>query len=58
MRGEQHREDAYVSDADERAGEVHMGNIRRKLRDDPESPRWLQTVRGVGYRLAAERSPR
>lgn len=58
VRGEPHRQDAYISDADERAVEVHMGNIRRKLRDDPESPRWLQTVRGVGYRLAAERSPR
>lgn len=57
VRGEPYRQDAYVSDADERAVEVHMGNIRRKLRDDPESPRWLQTVRGVGYRLAAERPP-
>lgn len=58
VRGEQYRQDAYISEADERAVEVHMGNIRRKLRDDPESPRWLQTVRGVGYRLAAERPPR
>jgi two-component system OmpR family response regulator len=57
VRGEQYRDDAYISDADERAVEVHMGNIRRKLRDDPDSPRWLQTVRGVGYRLAAERPP-
>jgi DNA-binding response OmpR family regulator len=57
VRGEQYRADAYVSDADERAVEVHMGNIRRKLRDDPDSPRWLQTVRGVGYRLAVERPP-
>ena len=55
VRGDQYREDTYVSDADERAVEVHMGNIRRKLLDDPDSPRWLQTVRGVGYRLAAER---
>lgn len=57
VRGEQHRHDAYISDADERAVEVHMGNIRRKLREDPESPRWLQTVRGVGYRLPPERPP-
>lgn len=57
VRGEQYRADAYISDADERAVEVHMGNIRRKLRDDPDSPRWLQTVRGVGYRLAAARPP-
>jgi len=58
VRGEQYRQDAYISEADERAVEVHMGNIRRKLRDDPDSPRWLQTVRGVGYRLAAERPSR
>jgi DNA-binding response OmpR family regulator len=25
--------------------------MRRKLREDPLQPRWLQTVRGVGYRL-------
>ncbi|MFC8525362.1 response regulator transcription factor [Pseudarthrobacter sp. NPDC057230] len=57
VRGEQYRDDAYISDADERAVEVHMGNIRRKLRDDPEAPRWLETVRGVGYRLPAQRPP-
>jgi DNA-binding response OmpR family regulator len=32
--------------------EVHIGNLRRKLEDDPGRPRWVQTVRGVGYRLA------
>ncbi|MEA5453442.1 response regulator transcription factor [Sinomonas sp. JGH33] len=51
-RGERARDDSYVSDADERAVEVHLGNLRRKLGDDPRSPRWLVTVRGVGYRLA------
>jgi DNA-binding response OmpR family regulator len=51
-RGERFREDSYVSEADERAVEVHLGNLRRKLGDDPRSPRWLVTVRGVGYRLA------
>jgi len=29
-----------------------MGNLRKKLGDSPQQPRWLQTVRGVGYRLA------
>lgn len=57
VRGEYYREDAYISDSDERAVEVHVGNLRRKLRDDPESPRWLQTVRGTGYRLASPRMP-
>jgi DNA-binding response OmpR family regulator len=31
--------------------EVHMGNLRRKLGDDPRSGRYIRTVRGVGYRL-------
>jgi DNA-binding response OmpR family regulator len=57
VRGDNYPEDAYISEADERAVEVHIGNLRRKLRDDPESPRWLQTVRGAGYRLAARRIP-
>ncbi|MET3809511.1 response regulator transcription factor [Arthrobacter sp. UYEF3] len=52
VRGEYYRADAYISESDERAVEVHMGNLRRKLREDPAQPRWLQTVRGVGYRLA------
>ncbi|WP_336857596.1 response regulator transcription factor [Sinomonas albida] len=51
-RGERYREDSYVSEADERAVEVHLGNLRRKLGDDSRQPRWLVTVRGVGYRLA------
>ncbi len=57
VRGESYRETAYVSDVDERAVEVHIGNLRRKLREDPRKPGWLVTVRGVGYRLAPERSP-
>ncbi|WP_426996571.1 response regulator transcription factor [Pseudarthrobacter sp. N5] len=52
VRGDYYQEDTYISESDERAVEVHLGNLRRKLREDPESPRWLQTVRGVGYRLA------
>ncbi|WP_427129796.1 response regulator transcription factor [Pseudarthrobacter sp. S9] len=55
VRGEHYRADAYISESDERAVEVHIGNLRRKLREDPLQPRWLQTVRGVGYRLPAER---
>ena len=42
----------YVSDADRRAVEVHMANLRRKLNDPVSSPRYVETVRGVGYRLA------
>jgi DNA-binding response OmpR family regulator len=52
VRGDLYEHDAYISDADERPVEVHIGNVRRKLKEDPHAPRWLQTVRGVGYRLA------
>jgi DNA-binding response OmpR family regulator len=55
VRGEYYGEDTYISEADERAVEVHIGNLRRKLREDPQDPRWLVTVRGVGYRLAPKR---
>jgi len=57
VRGENYPKDAYISDSDERAVEVHIANLRRKLGDDAESPGCLQTVRGAGYRLAARRPP-
>jgi DNA-binding response OmpR family regulator len=36
---------------DEHVLEVHVGNLRRKLGDEPADPRYVETVRGVGYRL-------
>ncbi|MDQ0212634.1 response regulator transcription factor [Arthrobacter bambusae] len=54
-RGSYYDDNAYISEADERAVESHIGNLRRKLGEDPQSPRFLQTVRGVGYRLAPKR---
>jgi DNA-binding response OmpR family regulator len=33
--------------------DVHVGWLRRKLRDDPAAPRYLHTVRGVGFRFSA-----
>ncbi|WP_372696955.1 response regulator transcription factor [Arthrobacter sp. JSM 101049] len=44
-----------VSSADERSIAVHVGNLRRKLGDNPKAPRWIETVRGVGYRSAPAR---
>jgi two-component system, OmpR family, response regulator RegX3 len=35
--------------------DVHVGSLRRKLGDDPSAPRYLHTVRGVGFRFAAAR---
>lgn len=29
----------------------HVGRIRRRIEEDPERPRWIRTVRGVGYRF-------
>jgi two-component system, OmpR family, response regulator RegX3 len=33
--------------------DVHVSGIRRKLGDDPADPRYVQTVRGVGFRFSA-----
>ena len=34
--------------------DVHIGTLRRKLGDDPASPRYIHTVRGVGFRFATD----
>ena len=44
-------EAAYVGTA--RAADVHVANLRRKIEDDPASPRRLVTVREAGYKLQA-----
>jgi len=44
-------ESSYVGD--QRACDIHVSNIRRKLESDPAQPARLLTVRGVGYRLTA-----
>ncbi len=36
---------------DEHLVDIHVGHLRRKLGDDPTDPRYLLTVRGVGYRM-------
>jgi two-component system response regulator RegX3 len=33
--------------------DVHMSALRKKLGDDPANPRYIHTVRGVGFRFAA-----
>ncbi|MBD3826836.1 MULTISPECIES: response regulator transcription factor [Stenotrophomonas] len=37
----------------DRAIDVHIGRLRRKLERDPSQPQLIQATRGVGYRLAA-----
>ncbi|MGB7286899.1 MAG: response regulator transcription factor [Salaquimonas sp.] len=39
------------SEAGERKIDVQINRLRRKIEDDPGDPKWLQTVRGIGYRL-------
>lgn len=36
---------------DEHIVDVHVAHTRRKLRDDPANPRYIETVRGIGYRM-------
>jgi two-component system OmpR family response regulator len=48
LRGEDYVTTYYVNDADKRAVEVHMANLRRKLGDNIAAPRFIETVRGVG----------
>src|SRR4051812_25050133 len=45
------RGDVAVGD---RTVDVHVSHLRRKLGDDPRSPKLIKTVRGVGYVLARD----
>ena len=38
-------------EAFDRSVDVHISSLRRKLGDDPKSPRFIQTVRSAGYML-------
>jgi len=39
----------YVGD--ERASDMHVSNLRRKIEADPDDPKRVVTVRGIGYKL-------
>jgi two-component system response regulator RegX3 len=41
----------YVGD--QRACDIHVSNLRRKIEDDPGRPERVVTVRGIGYKLVA-----
>ena len=42
------------SQSQERAVDVQITRLRRKIEDDPKQPRYLQTVRGAGYMLSPD----
>jgi DNA-binding response OmpR family regulator len=41
----------------DRTIDAHVKNLRQKIETDPTSPRYIQTVHGVGYRFNPEASP-
>ncbi len=42
------------ADVGERTIDVQINRLRRKIEDDPANPIYLQTVRGIGYRLSID----
>jgi DNA-binding response OmpR family regulator len=38
----------------DRVIDVHIGKLRQKIEDDPAKPRYILTVRGMGYRFAED----
>jgi DNA-binding response OmpR family regulator len=41
----------YAAGIESRTVETHLAALRQRLGDDPQSPRFIVTVRGAGYRL-------
>ena len=41
----------YAAGTESRTVETHLAALRQRLGDDPQSPRYIVTVRGAGYRL-------
>jgi two-component system response regulator RstA len=40
-----------AEEAFDRSIDVHISRLRHALQDDPRRPKWIKTVRGVGYQL-------
>ena len=40
---------------DEHLVDVHIGRIRKKLGDEATNPRFIHTIRGIGYRMGTGR---
>lgn len=50
---EQLLQEVSVRDIDttDRAIDMHVSSLRRKMGDDPKNPRFIQTIRAIGYRI-------
>ena len=44
-------EGALGSSTDTRSVDSHLKNVRKKLHENARAPKWIKTVRGIGYRL-------
>lgn len=44
----------YNADVNTRTLDMHIVRLRKKIENNPDSPTYLQTVRGVGYKFAYE----
>ncbi|WDF54908.1 response regulator transcription factor [Mucilaginibacter sp. KACC 22063] len=42
----------YNTDVNTRTLDMHIVRLRKKIEDNPDSPQYLQTVRGIGYKFA------
>jgi len=47
----------YASGSESRTVETHLAALRERLGDDPQTPRYIVTVRGSGYRLGPDLTP-
>ena len=47
---------SYLGDS--RLVDVHIANLRKKIGDDPSDPRFIRTVRGVGYKFQRQGTAR
>ncbi|WP_411374085.1 response regulator transcription factor [Arthrobacter sp. MPF02] len=56
LRGGQGGNDGFGRESDEQVVQVHIANLRKKLGDSAADPRWVETVHGFGYRLAAAKA--
>lgn len=51
-----HLWDSYGIEEDFRTVMVHISNIRKKIEANPEQPKYIHTVRGVGYKLVSKKN--